>query len=112
MRFDFNFERKLTDAEKQAIEDQVNAWIKADLPVTFAEYDKEYARDVLHAHGQFWEKYPARVKVYTVGDPEQPVSREVCGGPHVEHTGQIGCYKIKKEESSAAGIRRIKAVIA
>ena len=112
MRFDFNFERKLTDTEKQAIEDQVNAWIKADLPVTFAEYDKEYARDVLHAHGQFWEKYPARVKVYTVGDPEQPVSREVCGGPHVEHTGQIGCYKIKKEESSAAGIRRIKAVIA
>ena len=112
MRFDFNFERKLTDTEKQAIEDQVNAWIKADLPVTFAEYDKEYARDVLHAHGQFWEKYPARVKVYTIGDPEQPVSREVCGGPHVEHTGQIGCYKIKKEESSAAGIRRIKAVIA
>ena len=112
MRFDFNFERKLTDAEKQAIENQVNAWIKADLPVTFAEYDKEYARDVLHAHGQFWEKYPARVKVYTIGDPEQPVSREVCGGPHVEHTGQIGCYKIKKEESSAAGIRRIKAVIA
>ena len=112
MRFDFDFERKLTDAEKQAIEDQVNAWIKADLPVTFAEYDKEYARDVLHAHGQFWEKYPARVKVYTIGSPEQPVSREVCGGPHVEHTGQIGCYKIKKEESSAAGIRRIKAVIA
>lgn len=112
MRFDFNFERKLTDAEKRAIEDQVNAWIKADLPVTFAEYDKEYARDVLHAHGQFWEKYPARVKVYTIGDSKQPVSREVCGGPHVEHTGQIGCYKIKKEESSAAGIRRIKAVIA
>lgn len=112
MRFDFNFERKLTDTEKQAIEDQVNAWIKADLPVTFAEYDKEYARDVLHTHGQFWEKYPARVKVYTIGSPEQPVSREVCGGPHVEHTGQIGCYKIKKEESSAAGIRRIKAVIA
>ena len=112
MRFDFNFERKLTDTEKQAIEDQVNAWIKADLPVTFAEYDKEYARDVVHAHGQFWEKYPARVKVYTIGSPEQPVSREVCGGPHVEHTGQIGCYKIKKEESSAAGIRRIKAVIA
>lgn len=112
MRFDFNFERKLTDTEKQAIEDQVNVWIKADLPVTFAEYDKEYARDILHAHGQFWEKYPARVKVYTIGDPEQPVSREVCGGPHVEHTGQIGCYKIKKEESSAAGIRRIKAVIA
>ena len=112
MRFDFNFERTLTDTEKQAIENQVNAWIKADLPVTFAEYDKEYARDVLHAHGQFWEKYPARVKVYTIGSPEQPVSREVCGGPHVEHTGQIGCYKIKKEESSAAGIRRIKAVIA
>ena len=111
MRFDFNFDRKLTDTEKQAIEDQVNIWIEQDLPVTFAEYDKDYARDILKAHGQFWEKYPEKVKVYTIGDPENPVSREVCGGPHVQHTGLIGHYKIKKEESSSAGIRRIKAVI-
>ena len=111
MRFDFNFDRKLTDTEKQAIEDQVNIWIEQDLPVTFAEYDKAYARDILKAHGQFWEKYPEKVKVYTIGDPENPVSREVCGGPHVQHTGLIGHYKIKKEESSSAGIRRIKAVI-
>ena len=111
MRFDFNFDRKLTDTEKQAIEDQVNIWIEQDLPVTFAEYDKAYARNILKAHGQFWEKYPEKVKVYTIGDPENPVSREVCGGPHVQHTGLIGHYKIKKEESSSAGIRRIKAVI-
>ena len=111
MRFDFNFDRKLTDTEKQSIEDQVNIWIEQDLPVTFAEYDKDYARDILKAHGQFWEKYPEKVKVYTIGDPENPVSREVCGGPHVQHTGLIGHYKIKKEESSSAGIRRIKAVI-
>ena len=111
MRFDFNFERKLTPEEKQAIEDQVNEWISEDLPVTFDEYDKDYAKNVLKAHGQFWEKYPAKVKVYTIGDPENPVSREVCGGPHVEHTGVIGKYKIKKEESSSAGVRRIKAII-
>jgi len=111
MRFDFNFERKLTPEEKQAVESQVNEWIEQDLPVTFAEYDKDYAKNVLKAHGQFWEKYPDKVKVYTIGDPENPVSREVCGGPHVEHTGVIGKYKIKKEESSSAGVRRIKAVI-
>lgn len=111
MRFDFNFERKLEPEEKQKIEDQVNEWISADLPVTFDEYDKDYAKNVLKAHGQFWEKYPDKVKVYTIGDPENPVSREVCGGPHVEHTGVIGKFKIKKEESSSAGVRRIKAII-
>ncbi|MBQ2638771.1 alanine--tRNA ligase [Candidatus Saccharibacteria bacterium] len=111
MRFDFNFERKLTPEEKQAVENQVNEWIFQDLPVSFAEYDKDYAKNTLKAHGQFWEKYPDKVKVYTIGDPENPVSREVCGGPHVEHTGEIGRYKIKKEESSSAGVRRIKAII-
>ena len=111
MRLDFNLDRKLTPEEKQAVEDQVNAWIAADLPVTFAEYDKDFAKNQLHAHGQFWEKYPAKVKVYTIGDPDHPTSREVCGGPHVEHTGVIGHFKIKKEESSSAGVRRIKAVI-
>ena len=111
LRFDFNLDRKLTDEEKKQIEDQVNQWIEEDYPVSFAEYDKAYARDVLKAHGSFWEKYGDVVKVYTIGAAEKPVSRELCGGPHVEHTGVLGHFKIKKEESSAAGIRRIKAIL-
>ena len=111
LRFDFNLDRKLTDEEKKQIEDQVNQWIEDDYPVSFAEYDKAYARDVLKAHGSFWEKYGDVVKVYTIGAIENPVSRELCGGPHVEHTGVLGHFKIKKEESSAAGIRRIKAIL-
>ena len=111
LRFDFNLDHKMTDEEKQKVEDQVNAWIEADLPVVFDEYDKEYAKNTLKAHGQFWDIYPEKLKVYTIGDFDDPVSREVCGGPHVEHTGVIGHFKIKKEESSSAGVRRIKAVI-
>ena len=111
LRFDFNLDRKLTDEEKKQIEDQVNQWIEDDYPVSFAEYDKAYARDVLKAHGSFWEKYGDVVKVYTIGAAENPVSRELCGGPHVEHTGVLGHFKIEKEESSAAGIRRIKAIL-
>ncbi|MBQ6375786.1 alanine--tRNA ligase [Candidatus Saccharibacteria bacterium] len=110
-RFDFNCDHKLTPEEIAAVETQVNEWIKADLPVVFNEYEKAYARDTLKAHGQFWDKYPERLKVYTIGDFETPISREVCGGPHVEHTGVIGKFKIVKEESSSAGVRRIKAVI-
>ena len=111
LRFDFNLDRKLTPEEIKALEDQVNQWISEDYPVKFAEYEKDYARDTLYAHGQFWEKYPNIVKVYTIGDSEHPISRELCGGPHVKHTGQLGKFKIKKEESSASGIRRIKAVL-
>ncbi len=111
VRFDFNLDHKMTPEEIKTVEDQVNSWIAADLPVVFAEYDKDYARNVLKAHGQFWEKYPEKLKVYTIGDFENPVSREVCGGPHVEHTGVLGKFKIKKEESSSAGVRRIKAVL-
>ena len=111
MRLDFNLDRKLTPEEKQAVEDQVNEWIKADLPVAFDTYDKEYARDELKAEGMFWEKYDDKVKVYTIGDFDNPISREICGGPHVEHTGVLGHFKLKKEESSAAGIRRIKAIL-
>lgn len=111
LRFDFNLDRKLTPEEIKALEDQVNQWILEDHTVAFAEFEKTYARDTLQAHGQFWEKYPDTVKVYTVGDFEHPVSRELCGGPHVEHTGMLGKFKIKKEESSSAGIRRIKAVL-
>lgn len=110
-RFDFNCDHKLTPDELKAVEDQVNDWIKADLPVIYDEYDKAYARDVLHAHGEFWDKYPDTLKVYTIGDFDNPISREVCGGPHVEHTGVIGHFKIVKEESSSAGVRRIKAIL-
>ena len=111
VRFDFNLDHKMTPEEITKVEEQVNEWIKADLPVVFDEYDKAYARDTLKAHGQFWDKYPDVLKVYTIGDFENPISREVCGGPHVEHTGVLGTFKIKKEESSSAGVRRIKAVL-
>ena len=111
MRLDFNVDHKLTPEEKQAVEEQVNEWIEADLPVECAEYDKEYARDELKAHGSFWEKYPEVVKVYTIGDSGKPASREVCGGPHVSRTGELGHFRLVKEESSSAGVRRIKAVL-
>lgn len=111
VRFDFNLDHKMTPEELKKVEDEVNSWIAEDLPVTFAEYDKVYARDVLKAHGEFWDKYPETLKVYTIGDEKNPISREVCGGPHVEHTGVLGHFKITKEESSSAGVRRIKAVL-
>ena len=111
VRFDFNLDHKMTPEEIAKVEAQVNEWIEADLPVVHDEYDKAYARDPLKAHGQFWDKYPEKLTVYTIGDPDAPVSREVCGGPHVEHTGVLGHFKIKKEESSSAGVRRIKAIL-
>jgi alanyl-tRNA synthetase len=111
IRFDFSIDHKLTPEEIAKLEAQVDQWIEADLPVVKAEYDTDYALGELHAHGQFRDKYGDKVTVYTIGDHDQPVSREVCGGPHVEHTGVIGKFKITKEESSSAGVRRIKAVI-
>ena len=111
VRFDFNLDHKMTEEEIKKVEDQVNEWISADLPVVHAEYEKNYAKNELKAHGQFWEKYPDQLTVYTIGDPENPVSREVCGGPHVEHTGVLHHFKIVKEESSSAGVRRIKAIL-
>ena len=111
MRLDFACDHKLSKEELQKLEDQVNEWIQADLPVQFAEYDKEYARNELKAHGSFWEKYPEKLTVYTIGDFDNPTSREVCGGPHVEHTGVLGHFKIQKEEASSAGVRRIKAIL-
>ena len=111
VRFDFNVDHKLSAEELEAVEKQVNEWISADLKVSHAEYDKDFAKNVLKANGQFWEKYPEKLTVYTIGDEESPVSREVCGGPHVEHTGTLGKFKIVKEESSSAGVRRIKAIL-
>ena len=113
LRFDFNH-HKLTPEEKQAVEDQVNAWIDADLPVSFAVYPTDEALK-MGAIGAFGERYGDEVKVYSIGEGENRVSFEVCGGPHVEHTGVLAeggkRFKIIKEESSSAGIRRIKAVL-
>ena len=106
MRFDFNCDHKMTDEEKKKVEDLVNEWIKEDLPVTVQEMTKEEALNS-GAECMFIEKYPDIVKVYSIGE----ISKELCGGPHVKHTGEIGTFKIKKEEASSAGIRRIKAVI-
>lgn len=113
LRFDFNHD-KLTLEEKQAVEDQVNAWIDADLPVKFAVYPTEEALK-MGAIGAFGERYGEEVKVYSIGEDDNIISFEVCGGPHVDHTGILNedgkRFKITKEESSAAGIRRIKAVL-
>ena len=113
LRFDFNH-HKLTSEEKQAVEDQVNAWIDADLPVSFAVYPTDEALK-MGAIGAFGERYGDKVKVYSIGEGDNIVSFEVCGGPHVEHTGVLAeggkRFKITKEESSSAGIRRIKAVL-
>ena len=106
MRFDFNCDHKLTPEEIKATEDLVNKWIEEDLPVHKEEMTKEEAINS-GAECRFIEKYPNIVTVYFVGD----VSKELCGGPHVSHTGEIGHFKIKKEEASSAGVRRIKAVI-
>ena len=111
VRFDFNLDHKMTPEEIAKVEKQVNEWIDADLPMVFDEYEKDYARNTLKAHGQFWDKYPEMLKVYTIGDFKNPISREVCGGPHVEHTGVLGEFHIVKEESSSAGVRRIKAIL-
>ena len=113
LRFDFNHD-KLTPEEKQAVEDQVNAWIDEDLPVNFAVYPTDEALS-MGAIGAFGERYGDEVKVYSIGKDDNVVSFEVCGGPHVEHTGVLAedgkRFKITKEESSSAGIRRIKAVL-
>ena len=113
LRFDFNH-NKLTPEEKQAVEDQVNAWIDADLPVSYRVYPTDEALK-MGAIGAFGERYSNEVKVYSIGEGENRVSFEVCGGPHVEHTGTLAeggkRFKITKEESSSAGIRRIKAVL-
>ncbi len=106
MRFDFSCDHKLTDEEKLKIEQLVNQWICEDLPVTFEEMEKEDAIQS-GAECMFIEKYPDIVTVYSIGK----VSKELCGGPHVLHTGVLGTFKIKKEEASSAGVRRIKAVL-
>ena len=107
LRFDFNFDRKVTDEEIKRVEAEVNRLIKLAIPVKREEMLLQKAFDS-GAHGEFGTKYPEKVSVYTVGDN---YSKEICMGPHVSNTKELGHFKILKEESSAAGIRRIKAVL-
>ena len=106
MRFDFNLPRPMTEEEIKAAEDLVNAKIKEDIPVVFKEMSLEEARKE-HFVGVFDNKYGDVVKTYSIGE----FSKEMCGGPHVEHTGVLGHFKIVKEQSSSAGVRRIKAIL-
>ena len=107
MRFDFNCDHKLSDEEKAKTEELVNQWINEGLEVRCEEMSKEEAI-ASGAECMFIEKYPDIVTVYTIGDN---ISKELCGGPHVKNTKEIGHFKIVKEEASSAGVRRIKAVI-
>jgi tRNA synthetases class II (A) len=116
LRFDFTFDRKLTDEEKQQIEDTVNDQISKGLEVSWAEYPTDYALNELKAIGVFGDKYGDTVKVYTMkAKGEKPFSVEICGGPHVNNTRELAeggkKFKIVKEQSSSAGVRRIKAVL-
>ena len=106
MRFDFNFERAMTPEEVKTVEDLVNEKIREDIPVVFREMSLEEARAEQFV-GVFDSKYGEVVKTYSIGD----FSKEMCGGPHVERTGVLGHFRIVKEQSSSAGIRRIKAVL-
>ena len=106
LRFDFSHNAKMTDEEKKQVEDLVNEYIKQDLKVERLEMTKAEALK-LGAEAMFLDKYGDEVTVYKIGD----VSMEFCGGPHVDRTGVLGTFKIKKEEASSSGVRRIKAIL-
>jgi alanyl-tRNA synthetase len=106
LRFDFNWPEKMTDDQKKKTEDLVNRWIAGKFLVTMKEMSMEDAKKA-GAQGAFEHKYGAKVRVYTIGK----VSKEICSGPHVKNTSEIGKFRIKKEKSSSAGVRRIKAVL-
>ena len=106
MRFDFSCDHKMTDEEKVKTEELVNKWIDESLEVKCEEMSKEEAIKS-GAECMFIEKYPDIVTVYTIGN----ISKELCGGPHVKNTKELGHFKIKKEEASSAGVRRIKAIL-
>ena len=115
LRIDFNFDRKVTDEEKKAVEDQVNEWIKQDLKVVKREMPKSEA-EAIGAEMEFGTKYPDMVNVYFIEDEnakgyDSAISKEFCGGPHVTHIGELGLFKIQKEEASSQGVRRIKAIL-
>jgi alanyl-tRNA synthetase len=106
LRFDFTFARPMTDDEIKKVEDEVNRAIKADAVITCEEMTVDEAK-AKGAVGLFASKYGEKVKVYTMG----AFSMEICGGPHAARTGELGHFKILKEQSSSAGVRRIKAVL-
>lgn len=110
MRFDFSCDHKLTDDEKKKVEDLVNEWIAQGLDVKCEEMKKDDAIKS-GAECMFIEKYPDIVTVYSIGNENGVVSKELCGGPHVKNTSELGHFKIKKEEASSAGVRRIKAIL-
>ena len=110
MRFDFSCDHKLTDDEKKKVEDLVNEWIVQGLDVKCEEMKKDDAIKS-GAECMFIEKYPDIVTVYSIGNDRETVSKELCGGPHVKNTSELGHFKIKKEEASSAGVRRIKAIL-
>lgn len=118
LRFDFSHPEKMTAEQIQAVEDIVNDEIRKDLKISYAEYPTKVAREEMGALGQFGDRYGETVKVYKMiaDDAETPFSFEICGGPHVDHTLELTepddkVFKIVKEESSSAGIRRVKAVL-
>ena len=106
LRFDFNLDHKLTEQEIKQIEQFVNNTISRAIDVTCEEMTLERAKEI-GAHGVFESKYGEKVKVYIIGD----VDKQICGGPHAKNTSELGVFKITKEESSSAGIRRIKAIL-
>lgn len=106
MRFDFNLDRKMTDEEIVRVEQIVNEQIKLGIPVIREEMSLEQAKKS-GAMGIFEEKYGKVVSVYTIGN----FSKEICGGPHVQNTSELGTYKIEKEQSSSSGVRRIRAIL-
>lgn len=111
LRMDFVFDRKMTDEEKQKAETLVNNWISQDLEVSRREMPREEA-EKLGAEMEFGAKYPDIVSVYMIIDKDDnPISKEFCGGPHVSRTGELGSFKIQKEEASSQGVRRVKAIL-
>ncbi|MDD4412458.1 MAG: alanine--tRNA ligase [Patescibacteria group bacterium] len=110
LRLDFSHAQKMTDEEKQKVEDLVNHAIKAELPIICQLTSLDVAKKS-GAMGVFDSKYQDQVKVYTVGQGDQIFSSEICGGPHVDNTKELKSFKILKEEASSAGVRRIKAII-
>ena len=110
LRFDFSHDTKMTDEEKQKVTDLVNEKIKESLPITFQDLSYAEAKK-RNPIGLFEDKYGDVVRLYQVGPDDNIFSLELCGGPHVENTGDLGVFRIKKEQASSAGVRRIKAVL-
>ena len=110
LRFDYNYDKNLTEDEVGKIENCVNNWIKKSLVVVSEKMTLDKAKSI-NAEGQFADRYQNEVSVYTIKNGKMVISREICGGPHVKNTNELGSFKIIKVESIAKGIKRIKAVV-